>query len=359
MAFDYTNLYPDTSGNGGYTKSWNYTTVTDSIATCSASGYFNKVATRLGIGDNIIIARVDAFDTRSRTALVEFAELFVTGISGGVVTTSNSTSSLATAASVALKANIASPTFTGVPAAPTAAPGTNTTQLATTAYADAIAALKANLASPTFTGTPAAPTAAVDTNTTQLATTAMVLGQAASATPGAVASAAAVGTSVRYARADHVHAGVSSIDTVTGATTISGLLARSSQDLRVLAASKAQQQTATSTVVAVTPSNQQDHPSAAKAWGYITYSGSTPTLASGYNVASVTRPGLGQTQITLTNAMASTNYVITPSTKNSASNSNSGTFYDIASSTVFVMNHVEGGSATDPLSIAFAVHGTN
>lgn len=36
--------------------------------------------------------------------------------------------------SLALKANIASPTFTGVPAAPTAANGTNTTQVATTAF---------------------------------------------------------------------------------------------------------------------------------------------------------------------------------------------------------------------------------
>lgn len=52
----------------------------------------------------------------------------------------------------ALKAPLASPTLTGVPLAPTAAPGTNTTQIATTAYADAIAALKANIASPTFTG---------------------------------------------------------------------------------------------------------------------------------------------------------------------------------------------------------------
>lgn len=64
---------------------------------------------------------------------------------------------------------------------------------------------RAPLASPTFTGTPAAPTAAVDTNTTQLATTQFVLGQAASASPSALGSAA-VGTSTRYARADHVHA---------------------------------------------------------------------------------------------------------------------------------------------------------
>lgn len=37
--------------------------------------------------------------------------------------------------------------------------------------------LKANLAGPTFTGTPAAPTASVNTNTTQIATTAFVMAQ--------------------------------------------------------------------------------------------------------------------------------------------------------------------------------------
>jgi hypothetical protein len=44
-------------------------------------------------------------------------------------------------------------------------------------YTTARAALKANVASPTFTGIPAAPTAAVDTNTTQVATTGYVVGQ--------------------------------------------------------------------------------------------------------------------------------------------------------------------------------------
>lgn len=46
----------------------------------------------------------------------------------------------------ALKSPIASPTFTGTPTAPTAAPGTNNTQLSTTAFVTAaIAALQANL----------------------------------------------------------------------------------------------------------------------------------------------------------------------------------------------------------------------
>jgi microcystin-dependent protein len=48
--------------------------------------------------------------------------------------------STAQAAADALKANIASPTFTGIPAAPTAGLGTNTTQLATTAFVLANAA---------------------------------------------------------------------------------------------------------------------------------------------------------------------------------------------------------------------------
>ena len=41
----------------------------------------------------------------------------------------------------AAKANLASPTFTGTPAGPTAASGTNTTQLATTAFANAASGL--------------------------------------------------------------------------------------------------------------------------------------------------------------------------------------------------------------------------
>ncbi|WP_049974544.1 right-handed parallel beta-helix repeat-containing protein [Azospirillum sp. B4] len=113
------------------------------------------------------------------------------------------------------KAPLASPALTGTPTAPTATAGTNTTQLATTAFVTAAVgaeitraqgaeALLAPLASPTFNGTPAAPTAAADTNTTQVATTAYVVGQAGTATP-AMNGTASAGSSTRYARADHVH----------------------------------------------------------------------------------------------------------------------------------------------------------
>ena len=46
-------------------------------------------------------------------------------------------SGIPSASDIAAKAAIASPTFTGTPAAPTAAQGTNTTQVATTAYVQA------------------------------------------------------------------------------------------------------------------------------------------------------------------------------------------------------------------------------
>lgn len=73
-----------------------------------------------------------------------------------------------------LAAPFTSPAFLGVPTAPTAAPGTNTTQLATTAFVSTQASSLAPLNSPALTGIPTAPTAAVGTNTTQLATTAFV-----------------------------------------------------------------------------------------------------------------------------------------------------------------------------------------
>jgi hypothetical protein len=186
-------------------------------------------------------AGVTSFNTR--TGAVTLSSADVTGVGGAL---------------------LASPALTGAPTAPTATVGTNTTQLATTAFVianagtgggpspssttpamDGVGAAgslttysrgdhvhpsdtsRAPLTSPTFTGTvtipagasisgfaplagpiftgvPAGPTAAVDTNTTQLATAAFVIAQAASATP-LIDGTAAVGTSTRFARGDHVH----------------------------------------------------------------------------------------------------------------------------------------------------------
>jgi hypothetical protein len=126
------------------------------------------------------------------------------------------------------RAPLASPALTGTPTAPTAAGGTNTTQIATTAFVTAGLAGKANtshshaiadttglqaaldakapLASPALTGTPTAPTAAASTNTTQIATTAFVQAVVAGlidAAPGALNTlnelAAALGDDPNFA----------------------------------------------------------------------------------------------------------------------------------------------------------------
>jgi len=84
-------------------------------------------------------------------------------------------------------AALASPALTGVPTAPTATAGTNTTQLATTAFGTAAVAAEATLrasadallaplASPALTGTPTAPTATTGDSSTKVATTAFVSG---------------------------------------------------------------------------------------------------------------------------------------------------------------------------------------
>ncbi|MCF2475260.1 phage tail protein [Citrobacter braakii] len=107
----------------------------------------------------------------------------------------------------------ASPTFTGTPKAPTAAAGTNTTQIANTAFVQAVVtalnnalALKAPLASPALIGTPTAPTAAQTVNNTQVATTAFVKSAIAAlvdSSPGALDTlnelAAALGNDPNFA----------------------------------------------------------------------------------------------------------------------------------------------------------------
>ena len=78
-----------------------------------------------------------------------------------------------------------SPAFSGIPTAPTASVGTNTTQLATTAFvgtaistfAGGVGNVYAPINSPAFTGLPTAPTAANTDNSTQIATTAFVQAQ--------------------------------------------------------------------------------------------------------------------------------------------------------------------------------------
>jgi len=150
------------------------------------------------IGWNTDLARFDHYV--GTNGWKDFVRLDGDTMTGLLVLSADPSAALgaATKQYVDVKAPLASPTFTGTVTIPSGASisGYLTSATAASTYAP--------LASPALTGTPTVPTAAVDTSTTQAASTAFVLGQAASATP-LIDGTAAVGTSTRYARGDHVH----------------------------------------------------------------------------------------------------------------------------------------------------------
>lgn len=80
--------------------------------------------------------------------------------------------------SASISASFINPAFSGVPTAPTADPGTSTTQLATTAFVNqTISNFSGSINNATLTGNSTAVTAANGTATTQIATTAYVINQ--------------------------------------------------------------------------------------------------------------------------------------------------------------------------------------
>jgi hypothetical protein len=97
--------------------------------------------------DGVTSAIQTQIDTKAPTASPTFTGT-VSGVTathvglGNVDNTSDANKPVSTATQTALdlKANLASPTLTGTPTAPTALAGTNNTQIATTAYADAAVA---------------------------------------------------------------------------------------------------------------------------------------------------------------------------------------------------------------------------
>lgn len=72
------------------------------------------------------------------------------------------------------------------------------------------------------------------------------------------------------------------------------------------AATKAEQETATSTTVYVSPGRQQYHPSSPKAW--VQFDGTTGTIRASYNVTSVTKNATGDYTINFTVPFSSANY---------------------------------------------------
>ncbi len=65
------------------------------------------------------------------------------------------------------------------------------------------------------------------------------------------------------------------------------------------AATQAEQETGTSTTVAVTPGRQHFHPGHPKCWAVITVAAGVPTLQTSYNITSITDTAVGALTITI------------------------------------------------------------
>jgi hypothetical protein len=233
----------DVTGVGGALTVSPVFTGTPTAPTVTAGDSSTKLATTAFVANALTTGNVVSFNTRTGAVVLTLAD--VTGVGGAplasphltgtptapTVATADSSTTLATTAfvhsvaasgvagvasfngrtgavtflaadlSAAGGALLAGPAFTGIPVAPTASVGTNTTQLATCAFVlansaaagvasfntrtgvvtlntnDITGAGGAPLAAPVFTGIPLAPTAAIGTNTTQLATCAFVMAQ--------------------------------------------------------------------------------------------------------------------------------------------------------------------------------------
>lgn len=174
----------DISAVGGLINPSVGLTGTPTAPTATTGTNTNQIATTAFVVSALSSGAVSSFNTR--TGAVTLSSTDITGAGGAL---------------------LASPTFSGTPAGPTAAPGTNNTQLATTAFvtaaiaadttgvtsfntrvgavtlstADITGAGGAPIASPSLTGVPLAPTATPGTATTQIATTAFVMAAIAGA----------------------------------------------------------------------------------------------------------------------------------------------------------------------------------
>ena len=161
----------------------------------STNANLTIVGNTLTLWNRISNTDIDVYATTSN---VKTRYLHIDGTNGYVevgvdpATPDGITSKRYVDANIVLKANIASPTLTGNPQAPTPADGDNDTSIATTAfvqsanlalkgYADTFRSvldgnivLKANIASPTLTGLPRSVTMAPLTANTTIATTAFV-----------------------------------------------------------------------------------------------------------------------------------------------------------------------------------------
>lgn len=126
----------------------------------------------------------------------------------------------------------------------------------------------------------------------------------------------------------------------------------------------AETKTATDDTICISPKNAVNHPGVAKAW--VKFNGTTGAIYDSYNVASVTRNGLGDYTVNLDITMANDKYVVTCSTvqAGSAPYGVKPTTYILSQTTTSFLleilgfnNTFDAVSNTDVDPIFIAVHG--
>lgn len=119
-------------------------------------------------------------------------------------------------------------------------------------------------------------------------------------------------------------------------------------DFQIGSATQAEQETATSLVVSVTPGVQQYHPSAVKQWVQFAVDGS---IGASYNTASITDTGSGNWTVVIAADMSSGNYCAganaSPVFDGGSANYSTGVISKVAGSYV-VRSERSDGSASDP-----------
>jgi hypothetical protein len=106
-----------------------------------------------------------------------------------------------------------------------------------------------------------------------------------------------------------VTAGTGTLEETSATADSSGNLAGVNSLAGSVIATKAEQVAATSATNVVTPSTQQNHPSALKAWVHFGSCTTSPcTLGDSYNVSSVTRTSTGVYTMNVTTSFANANY---------------------------------------------------
>jgi hypothetical protein len=232
-----------------------------SAPTATTGNASGLLATTQFVQNTVAAISLGVTTFNSRSGAVTLTSADITGAGGALAASAGVSSFNGRSGAITLTANDVSaagalvnpsPALTGVPTAPTAAPATNTTQLATTAFvtaalaavgtgvisfngrsgavnltlADVTGVNGAPINSPSFSGTPLAPAPAPATNTNQIATCAWVLTELGGATIG-VTSFNGRGGAVTLTSADITGAGgalagagVTSFNSRTGAITL-------------------------------------------------------------------------------------------------------------------------------------------